>query len=288
MALLGNASICLCSQALEVVFILYLPVLWSVIPWFIEMEKSLGPFPSSAYAYLSLAEARHWWFQSRNNIIIWTLKSRVRLSSGSSLLEVGCGSGFVTSGISKAFPAVRLEATEYFEEGLVFARQRVPACIFKRLDATQMTEDGIYDCIGSFDVIEHIEADELVLSNFFRAIRRGGRLLLTVPQHPWLWSAADEYAHHVRRYTRSDLCNKVSRAGFRVEYCTSFVSLLLPLMALHRVSQRNNDYNPDDEFRISPLLNSLLYLVMFVERLLLKLGLRFPAGGSLLLLAHKP
>jgi SAM-dependent methyltransferase len=252
------------------------------------MNECSGPFPSSAYSYLSLAEARHWWFRARNIVIVWILKSKARLSSGCILLEVGCGSGFVTSGIAKAFPTARLEATEYFEEGLIIARQRVPTCTFRRLDATQMAEDAIYDCLGSFDVIEHIDDDELVLSNFFRAIRRGGRLLLTVPQHPWLWSAADDYAHHVRRYTRSDLCSKVSRAGFRIEYCTAFVSLLLPLMALQRLSSSNQNYNPDDEFKISPLLNAALYLVMRLEHLLLRLGLRFPMGGSLLLLARKP
>jgi SAM-dependent methyltransferase len=150
-----------------------------------------------------------------------------------------------------------------------------------------MAEQNAYDCIGCFDVIEHIDADECVLSNFNRALRPGGLLLLTVPQHPWLWSAADDYAHHVRRYTYPELRRKVLSAEFRIEYSTSFVSLLLPLMALQRLSSRNQNYNPDDEFKISPLLNAALYLVMQIEFTLLRLGLRFPAGGSLLLLARK-
>jgi SAM-dependent methyltransferase len=151
-----------------------------------------------------------------------------------------------------------------------------------------MSEYDTYDCIGSFDVIEHIESDELVLSNFHKALRSGGLLALTVPQHTWLWSAADAYAHHVRRYKRSDLLRKVRSAGFRIEYSTSFVSLLLPVMALQRVSSRKKQYDPDSEFKISPLLNFLLYQVMQIELVLLRLGLRFPAGGSLLLLARKP
>ena len=55
-----------------------------------------------------------------------------------------------------------------------------------QLDATAMAEENAYDCSDSLDVIEHIESDELVLSNFIRALRPGGFLLLTVPQHPWL------------------------------------------------------------------------------------------------------
>ena len=202
-------------------------------------------------------------------------------------LEVGCGTGFVISGIAKAFPALELEGSEYFEDGLEFARQRLPNCRFRQLDATAMAEKNAYDCIGSFDVIEHIDADECVLSNFNQALRHGGFLLLTVPQHPWLWSSADDYAHHVRRYTVQELRRKVLHAGFQIEYCTSFVCLLLPLMVLQRLSSRNPNYNPDDEFKISPILNSALYLVMQLEFTLLRLGLRFPAGGSLLLLARK-
>lgn len=244
-----------------------------------------SPFPKSAFRYLATEESRHWWFRARNCIIIWMLGSRV--SGVKSFLEVGCGTGYVISGIAKAFPSLQLEASEYFEDGLVFAQQRLPQCRFRQLDATAMAEQDAYDCIGSFDVIEHIDADERVLSNFNRALRPGGFLLLTVPQHPWLWSSADDYAHHVRRYTVQELRRKVLHAGFRIEYCTSFVFLLLPLMALQRLSTRNQNYNPDDEFKINSVLNAALYLVMQLEFTLLRLGLRFPAGGSLLLLARK-
>ena len=240
------------------------------------MSKLESPFPQSAFKYLAAAESSHWWFRARNRAILWILRSRV--GDIKTFLEVGCGTGFVISGIAKAFPSLELEGSEYFEDGLEFARQRVPRCRFRQLDATAMAEQDAYDCIGSFDVIEHINADETVLYNFNHALRPGGSLLLTVPQHPWLWSAADNYAHHVRRYTVQELRRKVLHAGFRIEYCTSFVSLLLPLMSLQRLSSRKQSYNPDDEFKISPLLNAALYLVMQLELALLRLGLRFPAG----------
>lgn len=250
------------------------------------MNTVESPFPQRAFEYLAGAEIKHWWFRARNRAIVWILRSRA--TGIRSFLEVGCGTGFVISGIATAFPSLDLEASEYFEDGLVFARQRLPQCRFRQLDATAMAEENAYDCIGSFDVIEHIDADECVLSNFNRALRTGGFLLLSVPQHPWLWSSADAYAHHLRRYTFKELRRKVLHAGFQIEYCTSFVSLLLPLMALQRLSSRNKNYKPDDEFKITPLLNTSLYLVMQFELMLLQLGLRFPAGGSILLLARKP
>ena len=247
--------------------------------------KNQSPFPRGSFEYLASLEKKHWWFRARNQIIIWVLKSKAH--SIKSFLEVGCGTGYVISGISKAFPAFKLQASEYFEEGLVYARERVPKCEFRQLDATQMKELDSYDCIGSFDVIEHIDKDQIVLANFNRALRSGGFLLITVPQHPWLWSSADDYAHHRRRYTFHNLKKSLSCAGFKIHYASSFVSLLMPLMIIQRLSSRQASYDPSVEFEINSLLNKLLRLVMFVEFIMLKVGIRFFAGGSLLVLAQK-
>ncbi|WP_216907211.1 class I SAM-dependent methyltransferase [Synechococcus sp. CCY 0621] len=245
-----------------------------------------SPFPPQAFIDLADAEDQHWWFRARSQILIWILKTRVY--GLSNFLEVGCGTGYVLRSISDALPCVGLEATEYFQDGMLIAMQRVPNCHFRQLDATEMAEADVYDCIGSFDVLEHIQADERVLLNFHRALRSGGFLVLTVPQHAWLWSGADEFAHHVRRYSRSELREKVLRAGFHIQECTSFVSILLPVMALQRLTASRKTYRLADELRINPIVNSMLYFVMQLEIVLLRAGLRFPAGGSLLLLARKP
>ena len=252
------------------------------------MESNLktSPFPKNAYGILACIEDHHWWFRARNQILIWILKTRV--NGISNILEVGCGTGFALKGIAEAFPRLSLEASEYFEAGLEIAQRRVPRCRFRHLDAIAMTEADAYDCIGSFDVLEHIQADQTVLVNFYRALRTGGFLVLTVPQHSWLWSGADTYAHHVRRYSCAELRAKVSRAGFQLVYSTSFVSILLPLMALQRLKPGPKPYSLDDDMMIHPAINSLLYHVMQIEFLFLRIGLRFPAGGSLLLLARKP
>ena len=231
-------------------------------------------------------EDRNWWFCSRNDIILWALKTKV--SKLDPMLEVGCGTGFVTRAISIAFPQLTLAASEYFDSALQLAKKRVSACRFILIDARYMNDQNQYNCIGSFDVLEHIDDDELVLANFNNALRPGGFLILTVPQHPWLWSPADEFAHHVRRYTKSELMKKLKRARFETYYTTSFVSLLLPIMAIQRfISRGNATYDPKLEFDIGSLLNLVLSALMSVEFLLIRLGVRLPFGGSLLVLAKK-
>ncbi|MAZ69013.1 class I SAM-dependent methyltransferase [Porticoccus sp.] len=252
------------------------------------MTNERQPFQSRSFPLLAEAEAGHWWFLSRNRLLLWVLAKKV--GSFRSFLEVGCGTGFVLRDVAKAFPETECFGSEYFEEGLVFARARVPTATFRQIDATRMTESEHYDVIGAFDVIEHIEPDQLVLANLARAMKPNGALLLTVPQHRWLWSEVDQQACHVRRYTRNELIFKVSQAGLSVSFVTSFVSLLLPLMWLARSRAKANSQNCDSmsELRLPGWINCGLEAVMRLELFLIKLGIRLPVGGSLLLLARKP
>jgi len=141
-----------------------------------------------------------------------------------------------------------------------------------------------------FDVIEHIADDRMALSQMFRATRRGGGVLLTVPQHPFLWSAADAYARHKRRYVSRELVAKVEAAGFEIARVTGFVSLLLPVMALIR-RRKKKPMDKDDHFaqlRIGGFLNASLMKISSFERFLIERGVSLPLGGSLLVVATRP
>ena len=112
--------------------------------------------------------------------------------------------------------------------------------------------------------------------------------MLTVPQHKFLWSSMDDYSRHLRRYTAQDLQQKVERAGFKISHMTSFVSLLMPLMFFARLTRKqvNTEVDAFSEFRMSRMLNKMLEGLMDFERIFIKLGISFPAGGSLLVVAR--
>jgi SAM-dependent methyltransferase len=157
------------------------------------------------------------------------------------------------------------------------------------MDARRIPYEQEFDAIGGFDVLEHVDDDERVLAECRRALRLNGSLLVTVPQHPWLWSAADDYAHHVRRYSRSELVANLRRAGLEPVRVTSFVSALLPLMAASRVLERRarRPYDPTAEHERSARLRAPLAAVMRAEVALIRRGLSLPAGGSLLAVATR-
>ena len=138
-------------------------------------------------------------------------------------------------------------------------------------------------------MLEHIKEDEAVLKQMHRACKPNGGIILTVPQHAFLWSHVDEYACHIRRYHANDLKAKVKRAGFKVLRITSFVSILLPLLMISRLKKRKPDskFDPTAEFRINRSMNTIFKMTLDFERSLIRLGFPFPVGGSLLLVARK-
>lgn len=252
-----------------------------------ELAHQNDGFKIESFSILESSEAESFWFRARNEIIIFLMRTYCK--SISSFLEIGCGTGFVLSGVSNAFPNLDITGSEIYVNGLDIAAQRVPGAKFFQMDARAIPFRDEFDAIGAFDVLEHIEEDVKVLSEIRKALNPGGYLLLSVPQHAWLWSATDDYACHVRRYTKNDLHAKLKKAGFTVLRSTSFVSLLLPLMYLSRIRQKKAMTESSSTGELAPpkFVNAVLYSIMKIELKAIQLGLNFPLGGSRVIVAQK-
>ena len=249
-------------------------------------------FSVSAFNKLAEFESKNFWFISRNKLIVFMLNKYI--PDMYSFMEVGCGTGFVLSGIAENFPGVKLTGCDAFTQGLAFAKTRVPHASLLQIDAKNIPFYDEFDAIGAFDVLEHIEDDFRVITEIYGALHKGGLFIATVPQHMRLWSMEDERACHVRRYVSGELENKIVEVGFRILETTSFVTLLLPIMWLSRkimqrfyVNNQNDDAESMREFSISPCLNSIFGWTLSVERFGIKCGFRYPCGGSRLVVAQK-
>lgn len=246
-----------------------------------------GGFKAAYFADIARLEAGHFWFRVRNRLIIWALDKYC--NKFQSFLEIGCGTGYVLSGITNAFPEAQIHGSEIFTAGLAFAAAKQPTIDFMQMDARHIPFVDEFDAIGAFDVLEHIKEDESVLIQIHEALKLHGVMLLTVPQHKWLWSSVDEYSCHNRRYTAHELHNKVARAGFTIVRSTSFVTSLLPSMLISRLFQRgkSESFVPQAESRIHPILNRIFEWFLCLELWLIQIGVSFPVGGSRLVVAAK-
>ena len=246
-----------------------------------------GGFRPEMFEQLSTLEAQNFWFKARNRLIIWALKRH--FPGMKRYLEIGCGTGYVLAGVAHAYPAAKLVGSEIFSVGLPYAASRLKTTELVQMDARNIPYPEEFDVIGAFDVLEHIEEDETVLMSIWHALRPGGGVAFTVPQHPWLWSGADDNACHVRRYKVGELREKVRRAGFTIELDTSFVSLLLPAMLASRITKQRSKTCEETmpELNLPKWLNRIFEVIMTAERRLIQAGLRFRFGGSRLLVATK-
>lgn len=249
-----------------------------------ELADTVSGFDPHAFQDLAALEAGHFWFVARNELISGLIDKY--LADGCSFMEVGCGTGFVLRAVLALRNWKRVVGSELHPSGLVFARQRLPTGVeLVQMDARHIPARAVFDIVGAFDVIEHIEEDEAVLRAIRGSLTKGAGAIIAVPQHPWLWSKADDVAHHVRRYRRGELEAKLRRAGFEVAFSTSFTSLLLPMMAISRLTRKNADEDVY-EFKLNPVLNALLLRLLRFEVQLTLAGLRWPAGGSRVVVAR--
>lgn len=189
---------------------------------------------------------------------------------------------------SLTFVLILLLSAMLFREPLLLriARKRLADVALFQADARRLPFSSEYDVAGAFDLLEHIPEDEQALAEIARSVGPGGGLIVTVPQHPALWSSIDDYARHCRRYTRAEMTGKLKRAGFRVVRCTSFVTFLMPIMALSRFRDRGSA-DPGAEFRIPAVINWCFARLLDAERWLVSLGVSWPVGGSLLVVARR-
>lgn len=78
-------------------------------------------------------------------------------------------------------------------------------------------DDGEFDLVCAFDIVEHVDDDDAALSELSRVAVAGATLLLAVPLHPSRWTPFDDFVGHRRRYEPDHLIAKLLRYGFVVK-----------------------------------------------------------------------
>ncbi len=208
---------------------------------------------------------------------------------GRRIWDAGAGIGNVTEHLAGRADFVL--ATEFAQRNLDALRERfadrpgvrIAYCDLARDDALAFAECEI-DTVISLDVLEHLEDDLHVLQTFWTVLQPGGRLLLKVPAHPFLYGAIDEASLHFRRYRRRDLRVVLERAGFCVERIAYMnMAATAPYFVKSRLLRRRTNFsNTIDPERLG-LYNRLVPWLERAERVL-----PVPLGLSLIAVGRKP
>ncbi len=180
------------------------------------------------YRQMAELDERHWWYRARRDVLAALIRRVVQPPAGAEILEIGCGTGhnFAMLGTFGHVDALELD-----EEVRTFAEQRLGRSIMTApLPELAGVPDRHYDLVGTFDVIEHIEDDRAALASIATKLKSGGKFMMTVPAHPWMWSAHDLVNHHKRRYSKRALRALIEGSPLELEKIGYFNSLLFHLI----------------------------------------------------------
>lgn len=223
-------------------------------------------------------DRRHWWFTARRAILSDLIGRRIALPPRPQILEVGCGTGH---NLEMLRQFGHLDALEIDDSAREMAQMRLGRAVgTAALPDLPGVPDGHYDLVALLDVLEHVEDDLGALGGIRRVLAPAGRVLITVPANPWMWSAHDTAHHHYRRYTEATLRDVATRAGMTVELMSYFNSLLFPLAAALRIAGKFTGKSSSDDIMPPAPVNALFGGVFGLERHLVG-RVKLPFGVSL-------
>ena len=258
--------------------------------YWVAANNDAVSYPEHGHSSCFELEDSSYWFRHRN---ICVASIVARFPPGGVVIDIGGGNGFVALGLRQAgFETMLVEpgaagARNGFARGL----RPVAQATFENAGFLPQS----LAAIGVFDVVEHIEEDAAFLEGIRAALRPGGRLYVTVPAFPWLWSPEDIEAGHFRRYTRSSLERLLVGAGFEIDFASYFFWLLpLPIFLLRSVAGRlrirkaGGQISSREHKKPGGAQGALLDRLLASEAERLRQGRSVPFGSSLLAVARKP
>ena len=239
------------------------------------------------YAIMDRVEDKHWWFVGRRAILESFMRGIVAKigarPSAIRILDVGCGTGANLEMLSQFGEA---EGVDVSDDALEFCRGK-GLNVQKGLAEKLPYEDGAFDVTTALDVVEHLDDDIAGLEEMFRVTKTGGYSLIFVPAFMWLWGVQDDISHHRIRYTKSQIIERLEKAGYTVERATyANWTFFAPILA-GRTLMKLTGIKPESENNVNvSALNGVFGRLFSSERFWLK-NFNFPFGVSIVVVAKK-
>lgn len=229
-------------------------------------------------------ERIHWWWEGRRQLIKFLLKGKRPLK----ILDIGCGTGETLSYLKQMFPKAKLYGVDSSTSAIKYSKQRGHKNISKSLAEKLPFRDNTFDVVLFLDVLEHITADQKVINEAKRVLKKKGSIIITSPALGFIWSAHDTEQGHKRRYTRTAIRTLANVAGLRTSFISYFNFFLSPpIIAIRLLSNIKSmkylaSYDSGLNFEIAKkgIFNSVLKFIFVNEIKALKF-FRYPMGISI-------
>ena len=238
--------------------------------------------------YHSLEE-KHWWFIARREMLLRLIKQYFQHRKDIKILEIGCSGGPLLKGLlSEGYS--QIFGIDISKKAVQLCKERDLKNVFLMDGVKPHFDSEKFDLIIASDVLEHIQNDHKAVKEWKGISKKGGIIICFVPALEILWSKHDEDNEHCRRYTKKGLEAIFTKNGFMIIRSSYWnIALFLPTL-LYRFllkfilkSFTSNQLKESNYF-----LNFLLTQLLRIENVLLNIGLNYPIGISVFVIAQKP
>lgn len=239
-------------------------------------------------------ERNHWWFTARIEILRSTIQN-LNLANQDhpiQILNAGVATGATSEMLSEFGNVTSLE---YDSDCCDFLEEKTNIKPIRGSLTDLPFEDGSFDLVCAFDVIEHIEDDTKACEEMARVMNNTGRYIVTVPAYEFLWSNHDVINHHFRRYTKTSLLETLDSGYLHNKHSTYFNTLLFLPIAVFRLIQRviptkkhRSTSGSDNEiFKHNKIITQIFHSIFSSENRILQKGIKMPFGISLISIGTK-
>ena len=229
-------------------------------------------------------EKYHWWFSVRRKIL-GNLLTDFNISKKEWAIDIGCGTGSNLNVLSsKGIHTIGLDHSLY---ALTLVKRRLELPLINGdLNKLPLRSNSI-GLIVAMDVLEHLENDANGIGEFYRVLKKGGNLILTVPAFKSLWGIQDVVTGHKRRYSKEEILTKLVQGGFEIMRFSYFnFFLFFPILIARRMIHLLG-LKIESENQVNfPLINFFLKSIFSLELYVLKY-FPFPFGVSIFCIAKK-
>lgn len=184
------------------------------------------------------------------------------------ILDVGAGSGFFSKYLLENSPA-----SEAWCVDISYDYEQTDIVNGKPIHFVKSIDEVDADLVLLMDILEHVDDDQGLLSEYVSKVPTGSRFLITVPAFNFLWSGHDDFLDHRRRYTLPHLERVVTASGLKVELGSYYYGMVFPIAASIRLTQNliSKDKSPKSQMsKHSGLVNQILMTMCSAELPFLK------------------
>ena len=237
------------------------------------------------YDYFQQIEDRHWWFQARKEIVLYTIERFFKKENKVDILDIGCGTGMMLQALGAYGNVWGLDKSA---KAIAYAKNKAPNARLVVGSFPDHLPKKRFDIVTALDILEHIEDDTHALEKLGDVMKPGGITIITVPAYQFLWTAHDTVNEHKRRYTKSELQKKIQHAGLRIKKISYYNTFLFVPIATAKLIKRLS-HKQQSHFASTPpsaLVNMPLRSIFSSEKYVLPY-IDFPFGISIIAILSK-